>query len=116
MIFYANLLLINYQDILIFLKSAQELYSIQHKVALREGNTEDDNNGSVVFLLDIHGGRGRGETLLRPPPQRGQIFEDDVNSFPLSSYICFMMLAGQSYQCWRKARGLAQHGGPPGGE
>jgi hypothetical protein len=44
---YANLLLINYKNILIFLKSAQELYSIQHKV---EGNTDDDNNGYVVFL------------------------------------------------------------------
>ncbi len=44
-----GLTLTNYQNILFYLKSARVL-SIQCKDTIRKGNTEDDNNGYVVFL------------------------------------------------------------------
>jgi hypothetical protein len=60
-----------------------------------EGNTEEENNGNVVFKCNIHGsatkyrvvaGRGGGVT----PPAPTCFFKDDVNGFPSVSDICFM--------------------------
>ncbi len=70
---------------------------------VHEGNTEEVNNGYVVSEWNIHGSAGKwgaekeGEALLRPPPPlstavfSGQISKDDVNGFPSTSDICFIV-------------------------
>ncbi len=58
-------------------------YFLQKNVKDRkdEGNTEEENNGYVVFELNIHGSGGkwgevRGETLFRPPPPLAGFWTD----------------------------------------
>ncbi len=86
------------------------VYLFMYVYGMKEGDTEEENNGyPVVFIWNIHGstggGRGGGEggaatyhwgggvtPLLRPPHHflqqaLGQIFKDDVYSFSSIGYL-----------------------------
>jgi len=71
------------------------------------GNTEQGNNGYVVFKWKRkRGGTRRGKALLRPPTSlytayqiSGRIYEDDVNRSSSASDICFIVEPHSNWAC-----------------